>query len=773
MPPQQPTPRGSPFPSSRQAGGGGSRRQSARAGGGGGGALKGGYPGADGGGGGDAEVSGDGPKPPGWDGPNLMELITAAEREGGYTAARRIFEEKVQQHRLPPGQLWRAHLELAESAKRGASLANVRHHFAQALHAEPRTVQVWLEACRTLDELGELEECRALLARGVDICPQSEQLCLKLTRIHERLGAHDELRALAGSMRHEQPERTCKVLLDAAHFEVRAGNGEAARAFLRCLMQRMPHQGPVYCEACRIESILGHTWSALSIAEHGVQTCLKYSPLWFILLRLAEKAYGANSVKEYATYAVKNICHELHWKIHFEVAAAFSREGRLSECRRSIGLAALCCPKHLRWKVWLLAARSELWEGSEGPCRKMLAQARAEAPSRIQVAVCIERVRTEEYLGAHDEARAALAEAHACDGQDWKVYLEHIFLEARQGNLSSARDVALEALQLHPATGRLWSAFVALEHSGEGGARIAMETFRRAVKEVPKSGEVWCEGARVYMNPLGAFFHLGHACKCLEFAVHLTPQYGDSFLELLRLRLLLELRSRIRNNPLTLGLLGPETEVNGTVPPATPPGVTAAQVRAIAVLVTQRICLAIAAEMRSGRPVLSASSGKEDGAMHRNGAKEAWTQDRNGSESGGMPCFQLSQLELLCTYADPNYGFLWFWCRDSFLSTPREVLCRMHQEVGSDLVAGGTLWAYAWAIARGVFGLPAGDQAAQPPAELQAALAKEGGGARRALAPREFATGSLALSLCFASSSASLEQESRRRLIFGSDILCV
>eukprot|EP00438_Fugacium_kawagutii_P012716 Skav202446 [mRNA] locus=scaffold7830:28633:39411:+ [translate_table: standard] len=114
---------------------------------------------------------------------------------------------------------------------------------------------------------------------------------------------------------------------------------------------------------------------------------------------------------------------------------------------------------------------------------------------------------------------------------------------ARQGCLQAAQSTARCALELHPATGRLWSALVALHHSGEGGAEAALSTFKKAAQEVAKSGEVWCEGARIFMNPLGRNFNLQRAIKCLEFAVHLTPQYGDSFLELLRLRFLLELRS--------------------------------------------------------------------------------------------------------------------------------------------------------------------------------------------------------------------------------------
>jgi hypothetical protein len=56
---------------------------------------------------------------------------------------------------------------------------------------------------------------------------------------------------------------------------------------------------------------------------------------------------------------------------------------------------------------------------------------------------------------------------------------------------------------------------------------------------VPRSGEVWCEGARIFMHPLSRHFNLEAAKRFLEWAVQFTPQYGDSFLELLRLQLLL------------------------------------------------------------------------------------------------------------------------------------------------------------------------------------------------------------------------------------------
>jgi hypothetical protein len=84
---------------------------------------------------------------------------------------------------------------------------------------------------------------------------------------------------------------------------------------------------------------------------------------------------------------------------------------------------------------------------------------------------------------------------------------------------------------------RMWSS------SGDDDYPILskLQVLLRAIQEVPKSGEVWCEGARCHMNPLHLnSFDLSSAQKFLSFAVQFTPQYGDTFLELLRLEMLLQ-----------------------------------------------------------------------------------------------------------------------------------------------------------------------------------------------------------------------------------------
>merc|ERR1712151_594123 len=63
---------------------------------------------------------------------------------------------------------------------------------------------------------------------------------------------------------------------------------------------------------------------------------------------------------------------------------------------------------------------------------------------------------------------------------------------------------------------------------------MGVQVFRQALSEVPKSGEVWCEGARIALQQK----NFEAARKYINFAIQFTPQYGDSFIEYLRLEML-------------------------------------------------------------------------------------------------------------------------------------------------------------------------------------------------------------------------------------------
>ena len=128
---------------------------------------------------------------------------------------------------------------------------------------------------------------------------------------------------------------------------------------------------------------------------------------------------------------------------------------------------------------------------------------------------------------------------------EWKIQFEAVMMYMRMGRFDEAEMLVKESLELYSAKGRLWALLIQLQHQRarrRADFEEVHETFRIAVNEISKSGEVWCEGARLYLtqheeNP---FFDISMAMKFLDFAIQFTPQYGDSFLELLRASLLMK-----------------------------------------------------------------------------------------------------------------------------------------------------------------------------------------------------------------------------------------
>jgi len=168
--------------------------------------------------------------------------------------------------------------------------------------------------------------------------------------------------------------------------------------------------------------------------------------------------------------------------------------------------------------------------------RQLIKRAMADVPEKNKAVVLLESARVEEYALNIEGARSILAKARQETKREWKVFLESVLLEMRANDIPAAIQAATDALKIHSGTGRLWAVLIQLKQPE--GEQAQMDVFRAALKEVPKSGEVWAEGARLMMNPLSLLFHLPTARKYINFAIQFTPQYGDSFIEYLRLELL-------------------------------------------------------------------------------------------------------------------------------------------------------------------------------------------------------------------------------------------
>lgn len=182
-------------------------------------------------------------------------------------------------------------------------------------------------------------------------------------------------------------------------------------------------------------------------------------------------------------------------------------------------------------------ARTEILNKRFFVAEKLLIKALHDVQQKLRSTVLVEFSRFYEYLGRVDDARKILVAAQEEYSLDWKVYLELVLLEIRANDLQKAMKEVKISLENHHSTGRLWAILIQLTHLfhiGSSDVEVQKAVFVQALSTVPKSGEVWCEGARIALHQ----HLLNHARKYLEFAIQFTPQYGDSFIELMRLEML-------------------------------------------------------------------------------------------------------------------------------------------------------------------------------------------------------------------------------------------
>lgn len=424
-----------------------------------------------------------------------------------------------------------------------------------------------------------------------------------------------------------------------------------AREVLKHLTHHVPWYGPLYLAHTKLERDYGSSSEAFAIVEKGLKELPRYGPLYFQAFRLMEKedlsqkAYDLPRTMEMVSRA-DSISRELLWKVHLEAAQMQERAALLAvedNCkldlrvalkatRRSYAKAIMLCPSNLSWKIWLASGRTEVSCGNTRGARDLFLRAYDSVSEKGRSTVLLECARLEEFIGDLALSRSILYKArHLFGKSDWKVWLSSVNLECRCGLRERAIAFVQKALDMHRGTGRLWAALIQLRHYD--GELCQSKVLKSALQAVPKSGEVWCEGARIYLNPFSPTFDLRAASRSLSFASRFTPQYGDSFLEQLRLNMvdqwLVPLATPFINRMYVTFLSCDQFKIN--------------EAYKFIEEHTKKAADVVKTQLKEADPV-------------------------------NKDVLDTSELELRCSSADPNYGHLWFQCRSSPIDTAQEVI---------------------------------------------------------------------------------------------------
>jgi tetratricopeptide (TPR) repeat protein len=474
----------------------------------------------------------------------------------GLQYAEDFAKRSLQDGSLPESVHWRVYIELADIARRSNRFVEARHLYQKVCQLQPYASQGWIEYSKLEEECGYMNRVTNILHAGLEYCEYNENLLIRTVKHHERMGNLDQARAILARLKHVGIDKVWRTMLEGASLEARAGNIGMARKVLQYIMHYVPWYGPLYVEFYRLQRDYGRPVDAMSIVELGLTQIPRYGPLWFAALRVceeldfADKNFALPKTTAMLQRASANVSKEIAWKVHLEASFIFERAAQeqaqasddeldsyLGPARRYFALTISTCRLNLRWKVWLAAARIELYAGNKDISRTLFLRAHEVAPEKVRSLTYLDFARLHEFVGEINLARALLCKGCYYYGHDWKVWLERVLLETRGYNHKKAFEVAKRALEIHPGTGRLWSALVQLSYF-VGGDNAQYAALRDALNAVPKSGEVWCEGARIHLNPFSDLFDIERARRHLHFAEKFTPQYGDTFLEAVRLELL-------------------------------------------------------------------------------------------------------------------------------------------------------------------------------------------------------------------------------------------
>lgn len=505
----------------------------------------------------------------------VLHPLSADKHVCGAQARYLFFVMSTEYPQVPQGWLEGSRLE-EEAGQFDKSLSLLR----KGCRASPCYNEgLLLKAVKQHERMGHLGGARALLggALQLEAVERSWRAVLEGALMEERAGRVQVARKLL-SVLVLRVSWYGPIYYEAFRLEEKAEQFAEAERVIRRGLAELPRYGPLWFGLLRLVE------RADVVAE----------------LRTWQRGDGAAplllSVRRECHSAIGSISRELIWKVHFEQAQIEERaavvvarshsvatgtpvemclDALLDPARRCFVLSMLSCPSNLRWKIFLAGARMELAAGRVSAVKSLLRQAHQEVPSKSRLHVFLECSRLEEYAGSVDEARKVLAVARASVKSEWKVYLESVLVEARAGLVRTAIFIADQALRVDAGSGRLWALLLQLVHrdewrrvissklkaatteSSSSSARAAPNIYiqvpadyvvpskfsvlSRALQVVPKSGEVWCEGARLLLNPLSArCFDPARALQFLSFAVMFTPQYGDSFVECVRLEMLLQ-----------------------------------------------------------------------------------------------------------------------------------------------------------------------------------------------------------------------------------------
>ena len=397
----------------------------------------------------------------------------------------KVIAAQAIQHNNRSVRLW------VEAMKLESIISSKKRVIRQALDHIPESEALWKEAVNLENDP---EDAKIMLAKATELVPLSVDLWLALARLE----TPEMARKVLNKARKAIPT-SYEIWITAARLQEQLGakTDPVMKTAVQVLAKEsaMPKREEWIAEAERCEeegailtcgSIIKETlgWS-LDEDDDRKDTWIKDAKA-----SIARGRY--ETAKAIYAYALRVFVNSK--TLWLEAADLERHHGTQQSLVDVLEKAVEACPKNE--VLWMMLAKEKWMSGDINGARTVLGRAFKQNPNNEDI--WLAAVKLEAENDQVEEARKLLGLARDQAPTD-RVWMKSVVFERVLGNIDSALDLVINALQLFPGAAKLWMLKGQL-YEDMAMVPQAREAYATGVKAVPKSVPLWLLYARLEEN---------------------------------------------------------------------------------------------------------------------------------------------------------------------------------------------------------------------------------------------------------------------------------
>ncbi|EGS18504.1 pre-mRNA splicing factor prp1-like protein [Thermochaetoides thermophila DSM 1495] len=356
---------------------------------------------------------------------------------------------------------------------------------AQAIQANPHSVKLWVEAMKLENDVRSKKK---VIRRALDHNPTSEALWKEAVNLEEDPA---DARMLLAKATELIPE-SLDLWLALARLET----PDNARKVLNKAVKKLPSSHELWIAAARLEEQLGEG-TKRPVMKNAVKFLAKQNAMpkreeW---IAEAEKCEEEGAVVTCASIIEETLGWGLdedddRKEIWMEDAKGCISRERFHTARAIYAYALRVFPNSR--SLYLAAVELEREHGTKEDLERALEKA-VEACPHVEA---FWLMLAKEKSGEINEARKVLARAFKQNPDNEDIWLAAVKLEADNGHVDQARELLRTARQNAP-TDRVWMRSVAFERQ-QGNPQAALELVQDALRLFPNAPKLWMMKGQIY-----------------------------------------------------------------------------------------------------------------------------------------------------------------------------------------------------------------------------------------------------------------------------------